>query len=61
MKVYAKFIVAAVVAGLIALQTALSDDSVTNSEWITIALAVVGALAVYAVPNALASPPAEKP
>lgn len=44
MKQYAKFAVAVVVAGLVALQTALTDGHVTGQEWITIALAAFGAL-----------------
>lgn len=48
---YAKTIVAVVVAALVALQTGLSDGTVTPSEWITIALAGLGALGVWAVPN----------
>ena len=47
----AKFIVAALVAGGIALQVALSDDAITSTEAVTVALAVLGALGVYAVPN----------
>ena len=43
---------------LTALATALSslavalDEGVTDSEWIMVALAFLGALGVYAVPNA---------
>lgn len=48
----AKFVVAAVAAGAIALTTALSDDALTTTEIVTVALAVLGALGVYAVPNA---------
>lgn len=54
MKTYAKFVVAAVMAGLVALQTALTDGGVSSQEWITIALAVLGALGVAVVPNAQA-------
>lgn len=54
MKEYAKFAVAVVAAGLVALQTALTDGHVTGQEWITIALAALGALGVLAVPNASA-------
>lgn len=49
--VYAKTIVAAVAAGAVALSSALSDSTVTASEGVTIALAVLGALGVWAVPN----------
>jgi len=48
---YAKAIVAVLIAALTALQAALTDDRVTNNEWIIIALAVVGAVSVFAVPN----------
>ena len=47
----AKFIVAAVAAGVLALQVALSDNAITSTEAVTVALAVLGALGVYAVPN----------
>lgn len=53
MKEYAKTIVAVVMAALVALQTALTDGGVSSQEWITIALAALGALGVLAVPNAL--------
>jgi len=52
----AKFIVAAVAAGVLALQVALSDNAITSTKAVTVALAVLGALGVYAVPN---SPPDE--
>jgi hypothetical protein len=52
MNQYAKFAVAAIAAGLVALQTALTDGTVTSAEWVTIAIAVVGALGVWIVPNA---------
>lgn len=49
---YAKAIVGALTAGLGALGTALADDRVTNLEWVSVAGAVVAALAlVWAVPN----------
>lgn len=57
MNVYAKAIVAVVTAALIAAQTAIADGRITGSDWITITLAAIGALAVYAVPNA--TPPAQ--
>jgi hypothetical protein len=48
---YAKFIVAVIGAGLTAaLQFAAPDTS--EFKWLTIALAVVTAIAVYVVPNA---------
>lgn len=54
-----KFLVALAVAVVAAggiILAALADDRVTASEWVTIVLAILGALvgpaAVYAVPNA---------
>lgn len=49
---YGKLIAAAIAAGGIALQVAVTDGQVTPAEGITIALAVLGALGVYVVPNA---------
>lgn len=49
---YAKAIVAALTAGLGALATAVQDDVISTQEWVTIAIAAVGALGVtWAVPN----------
>lgn len=49
---YAKSIVAALVAGLGALQTAMQDDVVTHNEWIAVASATVAALGlVWGVQN----------
>lgn len=48
---YAKFVVAILVAGLYALGAALSDDVVTNAEWVAIGTAVIAAIGVYVVPN----------
>lgn len=52
---YRKLIVSAVVAvaiaGLTALQSAYGDGVMTAQEWITVGLAVVGALGVWLVPN----------
>lgn len=53
---YAKTIVAVVLAAAYALQAALSDDTVTTTEWVGIGLAVLTALGVWAIPNA--KPPA---
>jgi len=53
---YAKFAVAAAMAGLTALAAAITDDHVTNAEWIAIGLAVLGALGVWAVPNKPSTP-----
>ncbi|WFF07264.1 hypothetical protein O7622_01285 [Micromonospora sp. WMMD1076] len=49
---FAKTIVAGVVAGGVALTVAMGDDVLTATEGITVALAVLGALGVYVVPNA---------
>lgn len=48
---YAKFIVAAVAAGAVALNAAVSDGTITGSEWVDIGAAVLGALGVYLWPN----------
>lgn len=48
---YAKTIVAGVLAAAYALQAALTDDTVTTSEWVGIVLAVLTTLGVYVVPN----------
>ena len=49
---YAKAIVAALVAGLTVLGTALTDDVVTTAEWVGVAIAVLGGGGLtYAVPN----------
>jgi len=52
----AKFVVAFLTAGMIAIGAALTDDTITKAEWITIGLAALGAIGVYFVPN---SKPAE--
>ena len=50
---YAKCLVAAMVAGLTTLGTAMTDDKVTSAEWVGVAVATLVALgAVWAVPNA---------
>lgn len=48
----AKLVVAALGAGVVALQAALTDDVVTGTEWLTIGVAAATALGVWAVPNA---------
>ena len=58
MNQYAKTVVAVVTAGLIAAQTALVDGHITSSDWITIALAALGAFGVYVIPNTTPAPPA---
>jgi hypothetical protein len=49
---YAKTVVAAVVAGGTVLASALTDNSISGTEWVGIGLAVLTALGVYVVPNA---------
>jgi hypothetical protein len=49
---YVKTVVAAAAAGAVAVNAAVTDSVVTNGEWVTIGLAVLGALGVYAAPNA---------
>lgn len=50
---YAKAIVAALAAGTAALVQAMADGVIVQGEWVTVALAVLGALGItYAVPNA---------
>ncbi len=47
-----KSILAALIAGLGSLQTALLDDTVTGSEWVAVVAATVAALGfVYGVSN----------
>jgi hypothetical protein len=48
---YAKFIVAIVAAGIYSIQAALSDGTITNTEWNGIIATVFSAIAVYLVPN----------
>lgn len=48
----AKKFMVALVAALGVLANALSDGHVTSSEWISVAVAFLGALGVYAVTNA---------
>lgn len=51
-KPYMKAIVGALVAGLTALGTAMTDDAVSTAEWVGVAVATLGALGViYATPN----------
>lgn len=54
---YAKALVGALTAGLGAAAVALADEKITTSEWVTIAIAALGALGViWAVPNAVKPP-----
>jgi uncharacterized membrane protein len=54
----AKFAVAALTAALVAVGAAITDDVVTNGEWVAIATAALGAVAVYLVPNRDTTPAA---
>lgn len=55
---YAKAIVAAAAAGTAALVQAMADNVIVPGEWVTVALAVLGALGITAVvPNAVRSDP----
>lgn len=58
---FAKAIVSAFAAGTAALVTAMGDDVIVTGEWVTVALAVLGALGItYVVPNASQSEPRER-
>lgn len=49
---YWKAVAAALAAGLGALATAAQDDVISMQEWVTVAIAALGALGVtWAVPN----------
>ena len=48
---YWKAIVAVVGAVAVVVQTALTDGTITRAEWVTIAIAVVTAVGVYAKAN----------
>jgi len=53
MKSYAKAVVAALIAGLTAAGTALTDETMTSTEWTVVVVATLVALgAVWGVPNA---------
>jgi hypothetical protein len=58
LKAHAKSILAAIAAGGVAIQAAISDDVITSAEKVAIVLAVLTALGVYAVPN---DPPKSPP
>ncbi|MGH3430518.1 MAG: hypothetical protein ACRD3Q_04425 [Terriglobales bacterium] len=51
MNTYTKAIIALLTAGAIAAQTALADGAISPTEWTSIAISALGAIAVYAVPN----------
>ncbi len=48
---YAKFAVAIATAALVAVGAAITDSVISGAEWIAIATATLGAIAVYVVPN----------
>jgi hypothetical protein len=52
---YLKAVVSLLVTLLYAVQAALSDGTITNTEWWGIAAGVLTSLGVYAVPNKPAS------
>lgn len=55
---YAKAITSAAAAGTASLVTAMGDNVIVPGEWVTVALAVLGALGItYVVPNAAQSDP----
>jgi hypothetical protein len=55
---YAKFVTAVITAALVAAQNAVPMSD-TAHGWVTVALAALGAVAVYAVPNV--APPVPAP
>ncbi|MFE3452365.1 hypothetical protein ACFXJ8_25925 [Nonomuraea sp. NPDC059194] len=58
---YAKAIVSAAAAGTASLAVAMGDDVIVTGEWVTVALAVLGALGItYVVPNADQSQPRQR-
>lgn len=48
---YAEAVVAVLTAAALAAQSALTDGSITTQEWVTVLIAALGALAVWAAPN----------
>jgi hypothetical protein len=48
----AKLVVAAMTAGFVTAETAISDGVITGAEWLTIVIAALGALGVWAAPGA---------
>lgn len=54
----AKTIAAAVAAGGVVVISAVSDSVIDPAEWVQIALAVLGAIGVYAIPNSGGRPAA---
>lgn len=53
---FAKAIVSALSAGVASLAVAMGDNVIQTGEWVTVGLAVLGALGItYVVPNAAQS------
>lgn len=52
MQKYWKAILAVAGAAAVAIQTAVTDHTITDAEWATIAIAVITAASVYAKANA---------
>lgn len=48
---YARKFVVALGAALAILAAALTDDVVTTTEWVQVAIALLGAAGVYQIPN----------
>ncbi len=48
---YTKTAVAVLIAALTVLASAITDERITNAEWINVALAALGAVGVYVLPN----------
>jgi hypothetical protein len=55
-KKYRKFIVAALGAGIVALQSAVTDGHVTQQEWWLIATSAATAAGVWRIPNKSGEP-----
>jgi hypothetical protein len=51
MSKYLKALVAVVVAGLVAVQTAIGDGAFSDDDWKAIGTALLTAVLVYLVPN----------
>lgn len=58
MKKVAKFVVAFLAAAAVTAVAAISDNTITPAEWLAIAVAGLGAVGVYVVPNKPAEPEA---
>jgi len=51
--IWAKTATAAVLAGLNVLVSAITNGNISNAEWVNIALAVIGVIAVYFTPDSV--------